>query len=237
MLVRATRTVSTFTLRALFYAALFTVVVIAHLAITSSLRAAGWDAGASLFVSGAVVLALVLVLTQGAEWLRDRLAERREMLRLKQRLPGGPYCVIWRAPEASGDGLADEPDDDAMPWAVVGPLRARYPRLARRLGVEGVAIAEFEVSAEGTAKNIHCVDAWPSDVFYAAAREALQHAKFRRKDVHVRFGASYRMPFVFRIAGAANLRDAGRRARTLRPTLAAAQQAVDKLRSGAGLSR
>jgi TonB family protein len=117
-----------------------------------------------------------------------------------------------------------------MPWDVVGPLRARYPRLARSLGVEGIAIAEFEVGADGRAKNINCVDAWPSDVFYDAAREALTHARFQPKgDIHVRFGASYKMPFVFRIAGASKARDAGRRARQLRPTLAAAQQAVEKL--------
>ena len=124
-----------------------------------------------------------------------------------------------------------------MPWDVVGPLRARYPRLARRLGIEGIAIAEFEVGADGRAKNINCVDAWPSDVFYEAAREALQHAKFQPKDVHVRFGASYKMPFVFRISGASKARDSGRRARPLRPTLAAAQQAVENLRERAGPQR
>ncbi len=118
-----------------------------------------------------------------------------------------------------------------MPWTIIGPVRARYPKLARRLGVEGVVVAEFEVGANGAAKNINCVYAWPSDVFYAAAREALEHARFvPRDDIHMRFGASYRMPFVFRISGAAKLEDRGRRARQLRPAVAAAQQAVDKLR-------
>jgi len=235
MLVRTTRTLSTWTLRALFYAALFAVVVVAHLAINSALRAQGWSGGLALVVAGVIVLAFVVVASNGAEWLRDRLAERRELQRAQQRLPNGPCCVIWRAPEEKTlRQLMDEDEDQHdMPWDVVGPLRARYPRLARSLGIEGLAIAEFEVGADGRAKNIHCVDAWPSDVFYEAAREALQHARFQPKgDVHVRFGASYKMPFVFRIAGASNTRDTGRRAKPLRPTLAAAQGAVEKLRGG-----
>lgn len=236
MLIRTTRTLSTWAMRALFYAALFGVVVLAHMAISGVLRSQGWGSGTALFVAGVAVLALVIVVTNVAEWLRDRLRERREMQRVKQRLPVGPCCVIWRATEDEKSVRqlieAEESDHSDMPWDVVGPLRARYPRLARRLGVEGVAIAEFEVGADGRAKNINCVDAWPSDVFYEAAREALQHAKFQPKDVHIRFGASYKMPFVFRISGASKTRDGGRRARTLRPTLVAAQQAVEKIRTG-----
>lgn len=118
-----------------------------------------------------------------------------------------------------------------MPWRLVGPLRARYPGLARRLGVEGVAVVEFEVGAGGVVKNAHCVYAWPSDVFFDSAREALMRARFEPKpDMHVRFGASYRMPFLFRIAGAARLAHSGRRAESPRPLLAAARDAFDRLR-------
>ncbi|ANP46643.1 energy transducer TonB [Candidatus Viadribacter manganicus] len=234
MLIRTTRMLSTWALRALFYAALFGVVVVAHLAISGALRAQGWNSSMSLLVAGGAVLILVILATNLSEWTRDRLRERREMERVKQRLPNGPCCVIWHAPEEKTvrQLLSEEDDHSEMPWDVAGPLRARYPRLARRLGIEGVAIAEFEVGADGRAKNINCVDAWPSDVFYDAAREALQHARFQAKDVHVRYGASYKMPFVFRISGASKARDSGRRARKLRPTLVAAQQAVDKIRSG-----
>lgn len=225
MLVSATRTVSTFTLRALFYAALFIVVVISHLALTGALRAQGWDASASMFASGSAVLALVLVAMQGADWLREKRAAHQELLRLRQRLPNGPCCVVWQNIEPAQES------EDSMPWQPAGPLRARYPKLARRLGVEGVAVADFEIGAGGVVKNVHCAYAWPSDVFFDSAREALLRVKFEPKpDVHVRFGASYRMPFVFRIAGAANLREAGRRARTLRPALNAAEDAVQKLR-------
>jgi len=214
-------------MRALFYGALFVVVVIVHLGLTGVLRSQGWNSTLSLTVSGIAVLALVLVVVNVADWLREQLAARREIARVKQRLPSGPCCVVWRAP----DGPAPEDSEEAMPWEVIGAIRARYPKLARRLGVEGVAIAEFEVNTDGRAKGIHCVDAWPSDVFYEAAREALANAKFQPKyDVHVRYGASYRMPFVFRIEGAARLKDQGQRAKRLRPRLQAAASAVEKLR-------
>ncbi|MBX9747816.1 MAG: energy transducer TonB [Hyphomonadaceae bacterium] len=225
MLISATRTVSTFTMRALFYGALFVSVVIVHLGFTSTLRAQGWGASASLLASGAAVLAFVLIAVNVAEWVRERMAAHREMQRVKQRLPNGPCCVVWKNVEPAQES------EDSMPWEVIGPLRARYPRLARRLGIEGVAVAEFEIGAGGVVKNVHCVHAWPSDVFFDAAREALLIAKFQPKgDQHVRFGSSYRMPFVFRIAGASKLKERGRRARKLRPTLHAAQQAVEKLR-------
>jgi TonB family protein len=226
MLVWTTRTFSALTLRALFYGALFLVVVVVHVALTTAMRAHGWNGGASLFASGAVVLVLVLLLTNFGDWLRARRAAAREMLRVRQGLPAGPCCVVWK--KAEGEAESD------MPWDLVGHLRARYPKLARRLGVEGVAVVDFEINAEGAAKNIHCVYAWPSDVFFDAAREAMAHAKFSPKpDTHPRFGASFRMPFVFRISGAARLKDSGRRARTLRPGLHAAQQAVEKLRKSA----
>jgi TonB family protein len=235
MLVRTTRTLSAWMMRALFYAALFVIVVVAHLAISAALRAEGWNNSLALLVAGLVVLVFVILASNLAEWARMRLHEQREMQRLKQRLPSGPCCVIWRAPQAKPRDVLDEDADGSMPWEPVSALRARYPRLARRLGVEGIAIAEFEVGADGRAKNINCVDVWPSDVFYQAAHEALLHARFQpRGDIHVRFGASFRMPFVFRIAGASKIRDAGRRARTLRPSLHAAQQAVEKLRERGG---
>lgn len=240
MLIRTTRTLSTWAMRALFYAALFAVVVLSHLAITTLLLAQGWGGGVAMLIAGAIVLVFVIVVFSAGEWLRDRLRERQEMQRVKQRLPSGPCCVVWRAPEEKTvRQLLDEEEGDHsdMPWDLVGPLRARYPKLARRLGIEGVAIAEFEVGADGRAKNINCVDAWPSDVFYDAAREALMLARFQPKDVHVRYGASYKMPFVFRISGASKARDAGRRARTLRPTLVAAQQAVENLRQPSGPQR
>ncbi len=224
MLIRATRTVSALTLRALGYGALFLVVVIGHVALTGALRQLGWSAGASLFASGAVVLGVVLAAVNLADWLREKRAAAREIERMKQGLPGGPCCVIWRGAEAESD----------LPWEVVGPLRARYPALARRLGVEGVAVAEFEIGAQGTVKNVHCIHAWPSEVFYEAAREALLRARFQPKpDAAMRFGTSYRIPFVFRIAGAAKLQERGLRARPLRPAADAARRTVDKLRQRA----
>jgi TonB family protein len=222
MLVRATRTLSTWGLRALLYLALFFVVVVVHVALTGALRSAGWGGGLSLFVSGAAVLALVLLLLNASDWLRRKRAEDRELKRARLKLPVGPCCVIWRPGE--GEGAAAS----SMPWVLVGPMRARFPALPRQLGIEGYAIAEFEVNAQGRAKNIHCVDAWPSDIFFDAAREALAFARFEpRGDEHVRFGQSYRMPFVFRISGATRLAERGQRASMLRPLLHKTMRALN----------
>ncbi|WP_395646791.1 TonB family protein [Terricaulis sp.] len=223
MLVRATRTLSALTMRGLFYGALFLVVVIVHVALTGALRQQGWNGGASLFVSGAVVLGLVLLLVNLSEWVRERRAAAREMERMRQGLPSGPTCVV--RPDA---------EDNNIPWKIIGPIRARYPKLARRLGVEGFAVVDFEVSAQGTAKNMACVDAWPSDVFYEAARDALAKAKFEHvADEHPRFGASYQMSFVFRIAGAANLKWRARHSGKVRSQLKAAVEAVENVRRSA----
>jgi TonB family protein len=223
MLVRATRTLSTWVLRALFYAALFLVVVIVHLALTTALRQHGLNGSLSLLLSGAAVLIVVLLLVQAAAWLRQWLHEQRELTRARLRLPIGPTCLIWQP-------NSEQAQTSPMPWEVIGPMRARYPSMPRRLGIEGYAIAEFEVSANGRAKNIHLVDAWPSDIFFSSAKEALQQARFQpSSDEHVRYGASYRMPFVFRLAGSSKLTEKGARAKTLRPILYATQRLVENV--------
>jgi TonB family protein len=223
MLVRATRTLSRWILRALFYAALFLVVVIVHLALTTALRQYGLNGSLSLLLSGAAVLMVVLLLIQAASWLRQWLHEQRELTRARLRLPVGPTCLIWQA-------NSEQAQTSPMPWEVIGPMRARYPGLPRRLGIEGYAIAEFEVSAKGRAKNIHLVDAWPSDIFFTSAKEALLQARFQPSlDEHVRYGASYRMPFVFRLPGSSKLPEKDARAKTLRPILHAVQRLMENI--------
>lgn len=227
MLVSATKTLSALATRVLFYASLFAVVAIVHVAITTALSTSGWNGGAALLVSGGVVLAVVLVLVNLADFIGERRATAREILRVKQGLPSGPCCVIWR-------GGQDSDGEVEMAWSPTSPMRARYPKLARRLGVEGIALVEFEIDTKGRAKGINCLHAWPSDVFFDSAREALEHTQFELSgDVHPRFGESFRIPFVFRIAGATRIRDRGQRARPLRPAYAAAVDAVSKMRSDA----
>lgn len=226
MLIQTTRTISRLTLRAIFYLALFVVVVFAHLSLNGVLRSEGVTGGLALFISGAAVLGIVLVALAVSDRLNAFFADWRERRRIAQGLPDGPCCVVWQIADANAG------DETAMPWEIAGPLRARYPRLARRLGIEGVAVAEFEVSANGTAKNIHFAYAWPSDVFFEAAREALARARFIQKDVHPRFGVSYKMPFVFRIAGASQRADRGRHADPLN-TAGAVQDAMNRMRSDA----
>lgn len=223
MFVWATRTLSVFALRGLFYLGLFLAVVVLHIAVTSALRAEGWNPGAALAVSGGLVLATVLGGNYAAGELRRRRAISREVARLALGLPEGPCCVVWRA--------KDDAKTSAMPWDLATPLRAPYPPLARRLGVEGVAVVDFEIGADGAPKNIHCIDAWPSDVFFHAAAAALREARFTIKPGRkARFGRSFRMPFVFRIAGAARLKDKGRRALPHRPVVIAAMRAAERLR-------
>jgi len=207
MIIQAKRPSSPLLQRAVFYAALFVGVAAAHILMLNGLQARGWSPASALAASGGAVLGFIFVLVNVSEWWRDWRAARREARRVALRLPAGPCCVVW-----FGSHLAAE---EAMQWDIVGgPLHVRYPELARRLGIEGVAVVEFEVNAEGRAKTVHCADAWPSDIFYEAARAAVAQARFEPKpDIHVRFGATYQLPFVFRIAGAVRLKQNGAGAR------------------------
>lgn len=195
MLVSATRTVSALTLRLLLYGALFIFVVLSHLALASALRPlVPGPPVASQFAAGAVVLAVVLVAATLAERSRARRAAVRERRRVRQRLPDGPCCVIW-------DDVRTSELEAGMPWRPAAPLRPKFPVLARALGVEGVAVVEFEVGPQSAPENIRLLDAWPSHVFYNAARRALQGARFRlKRGATADAGARWRMVFVFRIA-------------------------------------
>jgi len=202
MRVQATRTVSGYALAAAFLTLVFLVVVVAQVAVVSALRGAGFDAGSALSISGAVIFASVIGLAQGRKLLHARAIAARERARIQAGLPEGACCVVWR-----GGSEAE------FPWELEGQVVVRYPRVARRLGVEGYAVVDFEVGANGMAKNPHLVDVWPSRIFYDAALEALKTARFRLRDQTQAWqGPSYRMPFVFRIEGAAQVRDKGKRA-------------------------
>ncbi|MEJ0023249.1 MAG: energy transducer TonB [Alphaproteobacteria bacterium] len=105
-------------------------------------------------------------------WMRASAkaqAEKLERERLAAGMPEAPCCVVWR-------GKAGESD---FPWELEGDVRAAYPPLAQKLGVEGFAVVDFEVGADGAAKNLHCADYWPSRLFYDSAAEALRAARFR----------------------------------------------------------
>jgi len=167
------------------------------------LRNAGMEGGPALLISGAATFGAVV----GGFWL-FRLWQafdyrRADAERERLGLPVGPCCIIWRGEEGA-----------EMPWSLDHPVRAHFPKIARRFGIEGVAVVEFDIAPEGQVKNIHCIDAWPADIFYDAAKAALKDARFVvRPGERPRFGPSYRMPFVFRIQGAARVTDRGRRAR------------------------
>lgn len=214
MQVSAARTVSAFTARALFLAGLFLFVIILQGALVASLRGLGVNGGPALLISGAVILPAVLIVASIARWISARTSAKLEAARADAALPHGACCVIWREP----GGAAAE-----FPWELQGDVQAAYPKLARRLGIEGYAVVDFEVGADGAAKNLHLVDVWPAPMFYDAATEALRQARFAlRPGSAPRFGPSYRIPFVFRIRGAAKVRDKGRSA--LSPAVHAAKR-------------
>jgi len=202
MRVSATRTISTYAVGGVFLALLFVVVVAAQFVVVAGLRGMGVGGGVALAVSGALILGAVFALRAAARIMRARALDSREAARTAHALPDGPCCVVWRA-----GSVAD------FPFELEGEVSVIYPKAARRLGIEGFAIVDFEVAANGAAKNLHVVDFWPSRLFYDAAVEALQRARFSPRDPSKAWrGPSYRMPFVFRIRGAARVRDRGRKA-------------------------
>ncbi len=214
MQVSATRTLSTFAATSLFLAGLFVFVIVLQVALVAGLRGLGVGGGASLVVSGIVILAVVMGASLGANALARRSRERLEAERARLALPEGACCVVWR-PGPEGD----------FPWELEGQVAAVFPPVARRCGVEGYAVIDFEISADGTPKSFHCVDYWPSRIFYDSAAQALRAARFRiGADGPPRFGPSYRIPFVFRIQGAAQVTDSGRSA--MNPVLYAVRQGL-----------
>lgn len=197
------RVISDFALSAAFLVALFFGVLFLHFSINAMLRNAGMAGGLSVMLAGGLSFLIVL-----SAWVigQDQLARRRrrkEAQRSALGLPDGPVCVIHRSTEGA-----------EMPWRMIGDVRVRYPGLARGFGIEGLAVVEFEIGADGRPKNVHCADVWPHRIFYDAAARALMQARFAARDgAAPRFGPSYRMPFVFRIRGASAVVDHGRRAR------------------------
>lgn len=203
MQVSATRRALNLTVATLTLMAVFVVVIVLQGAVMGALRNGGMAGGPALLVSGAVAFAVVVGgFGLWNAWLaldRARAEDERDRLQL----PEGPCCVVWRGGEEA-----------EMPWALVTPIHAHFPAIARRFGVEGITVVDFDITPEGRVKNIHCIDVWPSPIFYAAAKDALKDARFAvRPGATPRFGPSYRMPFVFRIQGSARVTDRGRLAR------------------------
>lgn len=201
MRVSASRSISNLALGAAFLVGLFLAVIVAQIAVISALRGLNIGGGAALAISGVIILGSVFALRWAYQEMQARAVVSREATRAAFALPDGPCSVIWRA-----GGVRD------FPFELEGEVSVVYPRPARRLGIEGYAVIDFEVGANGAAKNLHLVDVWPSRLFYEAAAEALTRARFRPRDPSKAWrGPSYRMPFVFRIRGGSRVRDEGRR--------------------------
>lgn len=206
MQVSATRRALNLTVAGATLAGVFVGVLVLQGAVMGALRNAGMAGGMALFVSGGIAFAVIVGgFGLWNAWLavdRARAEDERDRLQL----PEGPCCVVWRGG-----------DEAEMPWALATPIHAQFPKIARRFGIEGFAILDFNITPEGRVTNIHCLDVWPSPIFYAAAKDALKDARFVvREGARPRFGPSYRMPFVFRIQGSARVTDRGRMARRAR---------------------
>jgi TonB family protein len=223
MQVSAARTLSDFAQRAIGLSALFVFVIALQVGLVTGLRASGWDGGAALGVAGLVVMAVVIAAAIGWNILAHRRIAADEAERFRLGLPDGPCCCVVRI---GGGG-----DEGEFPWVIEGDVAARYPRIARQFGVEGFALVDFEVGADGAARSMHCIDVWPSKIFYESAVEALKGVRFRlREGAAPGFGRSYRIPFVFRIKGAARRKDRGaRQARQARPMLDRARANIARL--------
>lgn len=201
MFVWATQRLWSLILRVAFFVVLFVGVVALQGAVVTGLRAAGWSPGAALSVSGVVVLAMVLTIHFALRFRAQQEAARLDRKREALGLPHGPCCVVWSAGP-----------QEHIPWDVEGQFQLDYPPVAQQLKIEGVAVVEFQVGPDGLAKNIHCVDVWPAQVFYEAAVTAIRAARFKpASERGPRFGPSYRVPFVFRIRGASRRPDTGHR--------------------------
>ena len=64
---------------------------------------------------------------------------------------------------------ADGPDREA-----IERVAPEYPRGAERRGIEGYAVVEYTVSAEGTVENATVVEASPEGVFDRAVLRAIE---------------------------------------------------------------
>lgn len=199
------RRVSAFAARAMFLVALFFIVVLLQVALTTGFIANGLASGWALLASGAIISASVAASTFALNRnLRARFSAL-ERARVRLGLPHGPCCVVWR-------GGADV----EMPWVLRTPIEARFPDVARRIGVEGLAVLDFAVDADGAPHDIRCLDVWPAPVFAEAAIAALSAARFApAPGATPDLAQRYQAPFIFRIRGAASVADRALRARTL----------------------
>ena len=197
------RRVSAVAARALFLSGLFFLVVLAQVTLTTVFMAFGLGGGQALLASGAVISVVVAIAVFILNQRWKRRLDALEAARARFGLPDGPCCVVWR-------GSADV----SMPWLLATPIVARFPDVARRLGIEGFAVLDFEIGVDGAPRTINCIDVWPAAIFSEAATEALAAARFTPAPGFApRFGVSYQVPFVFRIRGAAAVRDRGAHAR------------------------
>ena len=93
--------------------------------------------------------------------------------------PGPTVVVIGPPidPAGPGDPTGDPPmNGNAVPMVRIEPV---YPESARARGIEGYVVLAFDITKEGTVKNITVVDAQPKGVFERAATKAATRFKYQ----------------------------------------------------------
>lgn len=200
MRVSATQRAFDLTVGGVFLALVFVVVIVLHGALTGALRSIGLPGLPAEFASGVIVFGTVVggfALVTGYIAL---MRARAENTRLRMRLPEGPCCVLWSEANETAAAQPEAGASPTPPFVLRKPLDVRFPPLARRFAIEGVAVAEFEIGVDGRAREIRCIDAWPSTIFFTAAKSALERARFATEPhVSPSTPPRLRMPFVFRI--------------------------------------
>lgn len=88
-------------------------------------------------------------------------------------IPTGPTAPPIKT---KGPVIEGPMNGDAVPMVRMEPV---YPEGARARGIEGYVVMAFDITKEGTVKNITVVEAQPKGIFERAATRALAHFKYK----------------------------------------------------------
>jgi protein TonB len=94
--------------------------------------------------------------------------ELREPIKVSVRSTDGIWTNVGRRAR----------DGEAIPKVRINP---RYPRIAAVKGIEGFVTLSFDISNNGSTKNINIVDASPKGIFERDAKRALKKWKYSPK--------------------------------------------------------
>ncbi len=97
--------------------------------------------------------------------------------------------------EGSGSGRGSGPGSGGRDLVPLSTARPQIPESACRQGIEGWAIAEFNVTPRGKVTNIRIVDAQPRGVFEQAMVESLQYWLYEASDEDKAYRVTWKFEF------------------------------------------